>query len=55
MMKGQPVYDIVNRRGELVDRVQLPPFRTIPRFPPGVVYMAVKDAAGVVHLQRARR
>lgn len=54
MVKGQPVYDIVNRRGELTDRVQLPPFRTIAGFGPGVVYMAVKDAAGVVHVERAR-
>jgi hypothetical protein len=51
---GQPVYDIVNRRGELFDRVQLPSFRTIAGFGPGVVYMAVKDSAGVVHLERAR-
>ncbi|HEX3868669.1 MAG TPA: hypothetical protein VHV78_18030 [Gemmatimonadaceae bacterium] len=54
IVKGQPVYDIVNARGELVDRVQLPPFRTIAGFGPGVVYMAVKDPTGVVHLERAR-
>jgi hypothetical protein len=54
MLRGQPVYDIVNRKGELFDRVQLPPFRTIAGFGPGVVYMAVKDSAGVVHLERAR-
>src|SRR5207244_149326 len=48
-VKDQPVYDIVNRRGEVADRVQLPPFRTIAGFGPGVVYMAVKDAAGAVH------
>jgi hypothetical protein len=54
MVKGQPVYDIVNRRGELVDRVQLPAFRTIAGFGTGVVYMAVQDAAGVVHVERAR-
>ncbi len=53
-VKGQPVYDIVNSHGDLVDRVQLPPFRTIAGFGPGVVYMAVKDNAGVVHLERAR-
>ena len=51
---GQPVYDIVNRRGELFDRVQLPSFRTIAGFGPGVVYVAVQDRAGVVHLERAR-
>jgi hypothetical protein len=51
---GQPVYDIVNRRGEVVDRVQLPSFRAIAGFGPGVIYMAMKDAAGVVHLERSR-
>jgi uncharacterized membrane protein YgcG len=54
MAKDQPVYDVVNRRGELSDRVQLPPFRTIAGFGPGVVYMALKDSAGAVHLERAR-
>jgi hypothetical protein len=54
IVNGQPVYDIVNRQGELVDRVQLPPFRTIAGFAPGHVFMAVKDSAGVVHLERAR-
>ncbi|HEY4215773.1 MAG TPA: hypothetical protein VGM67_01475 [Gemmatimonadaceae bacterium] len=54
VVNGQPVYDVVNRRGELFDRVQLPPFRTIAGFGLGVVYLAVKDAAGVVHLERAR-
>jgi hypothetical protein len=53
MVNGQPVYDLVNQRGELFDRVQLPPFRTVAGFGPGVVYMAVKDAAGVVHLEAA--
>jgi hypothetical protein len=53
-VKGQPVYDIVNRRGELVDRVQLPPFRTVAGFGAGAIYMAVKDASGIVHLERAR-
>jgi hypothetical protein len=54
IVNGQPVYDLVNRRGELFDRVQLPPFRTLAGFGPGVVYMAVKDAAGVVHLEEAK-
>jgi hypothetical protein len=54
LVKGQPVYDIVNRNGVLTDRVTLPPFRTIAGFAPGVIYMAVKDSAGVVHLERAR-
>ena len=54
VVNGRPVYDIVNRQGALVDRVQLPPFRTIAGFGPGVVFMAVKDSAGVVHLEKAR-
>jgi hypothetical protein len=54
LVKGQPVYDVVNRQGTVVDRVQLPPFRTIAGFGPGAVYMAVKDSAGTVHLERAR-
>ena len=54
LVNGQPVYDIVNQQGQIIDRVQLPPFRTIAGFGPGAVYMAVKDPAGVVHLERAR-
>ena len=53
-VNGQPVYDVVNRRGELTDRVQLPPFRTIAGFGRGLVYTAVRDSAGVVHLECAR-
>jgi hypothetical protein len=51
---GRPVYDVINDSGELTDRVQLPPFRTIAGFGPGVVYMGVPDSTGVVHLERAR-
>jgi hypothetical protein len=51
---GRPVYDVVNRNGEITDRVQLRPFRTIAGFGPGVVYMGVRDSTGVTHLERAR-
>lgn len=51
---GRPVYDVVNPEGALVDRVQLPAFRTIAGFGKGVVYMAVADSTGGVHLERAR-
>lgn len=51
---GRPVYDVINRAGELTDRVQLPAFRTIAGFGPGVVYMGVTDSTGVIHLERAR-
>jgi hypothetical protein len=54
IVDGRPVYDVVNRRGEVADRVQLPPFRTIAGFGPGVIYMAVQDPTGAVHLERAR-
>jgi uncharacterized membrane protein YgcG len=51
---GRPVYDIVNRRGDIVERVQLPAFRTIAGFAPNAIFMAVQDAAGKVRLERAR-
>lgn len=51
---GRPVYDIVSSREGLVDRVQLPPNRTIAGFGNGVVYLAVLDDSGVAHLERAR-
>ena len=54
VLDGRPVYDVVNRRGELFDRVQLPAFRTIAGFGKGVIYMAVTDSARVVRLERAR-
>jgi hypothetical protein len=50
----KPLYDVVNDKGELVDRVLLPPHRTLAGFGPGVVYMGVNDSTGVVHLERAR-
>lgn len=41
------IYDVVNRGGELIDRVQLPPARQIVGFGKGgVVYMLARDAAG---------
>ncbi|OYV69438.1 MAG: hypothetical protein B7Z72_07620 [Gemmatimonadetes bacterium 21-71-4] len=51
---GRPVYDVVNEQGTLVDRVQLPAFRTIAGFGPGVVYLGVADSTGAIHLERAR-
>jgi len=54
MIDGRPVYDIVNSRGELVDRVQLPRNRTIAGFGNGVVYLGVRDENGVTHLEKAR-
>ncbi|HEY4215772.1 MAG TPA: hypothetical protein VGM67_01470 [Gemmatimonadaceae bacterium] len=54
VVDDRPVYDIVDHHGTLIDRAQLPAFRTIAGFGPGVLYMAVKDASGVIHLERAR-
>jgi hypothetical protein len=48
------VYDLVNRRGELFDRIQLPPGYTLVGFGPGrVVYLSMRDATGM-HLARVR-
>jgi hypothetical protein len=41
---GGPVYDVVNRKGELVDRVQIPVNRSIAGFGPGgAVYLTTRD------------
>ncbi|HMH26897.1 MAG TPA: hypothetical protein VK542_09980 [Gemmatimonadaceae bacterium] len=51
---ARPVYDIINRKGELVDRVQLPANRVLAGFGAGgVVYLAVRDGA-TAHLEKAR-
>lgn len=48
-----PIYDIIDSKGELVDRVQLPFGRVISGFGPGVLYMGVLDGAEA-RLERAR-
>ena len=51
---GGPVYDVVNRKGELVDRVQVPEGRTIVGFgPDGSVFLAAREGSAV-HLERAK-
>jgi hypothetical protein len=51
---GGPVYDVVSRSGELVDRIQLPPGYTLVGFGKGkVVYLTMRDATGL-HLARVR-
>jgi hypothetical protein len=51
---ARPVYDVVNRKGELIDRVQLPANRVLVGFGSGgVVYLAVRDG-GSAHLEKAR-
>ncbi len=54
MINGRPVYDIVNRDGVLVDRVQLPQYRTIAGFGNGVIFLGVRDGDVIMHLERAR-
>ena len=49
---GGPVYDVVNRQGALVERVQIPENRTIIGFGDGVVYLLNRDGATAT-LERA--
>ena len=52
---GGPVYDVINQKGELVDRVQIPENRTIVGFgSDSTVYLAVRDNA-IVYLERAKQ
>jgi len=47
------VYDVVNRKGELVERVQIPAGRTISAFGPGgVVYLTSREGQ-VTKLEKA--
>ena len=51
---GGPVYDIISRQGELVNRLQLPPRYTLVGFGRGrVVYLSLRDASGI-RLARVR-
>ncbi len=50
---GGSVYDIVNAKGELTDRVLLPAGRVIAGFGKGVVYMGVRDGTAGVRLEVA--
>ena len=51
---GGPVYDVVSREGQLVDRLQLPPGYQVVGFGRGKVgYLSMRDAQGV-HLARVR-
>lgn len=51
---GGPVYDVVNAKGELVDRVQVPKDRTIAGFGEnGVVYLVAREGT-TSKLERAR-
>lgn len=54
LVNGRPVYDVIDGGGQLVDRVQLPPYRTIAGFGLGLIYLGVQDSLGIVHVERAR-
>ena len=49
---GGPVYDVINRAGQLVERVQVPENRTIVGFGKGVVYLVHRES-GKAKLERA--
>jgi hypothetical protein len=52
---GGAIYDVVNRKGEIVDRVQVPAGRSIIGFGKGgVVYMTARDDKGT-WIERTKR
>jgi hypothetical protein len=54
VVNGGSVYDVINRQGVLIDRIQVPPGRVIAGFGPGgVVYIGVVDG-NITRLERAR-
>lgn len=54
VIAGGPVYDIVNARGELTERVQIPANRAIVGFGAGGVVYLMAHEKDVVTLERAR-
>jgi hypothetical protein len=51
---GGPVYDVINSKGELVERVQIPKDRTVMGFGEGgIVYLGVRNGTKVT-LEKAR-
>jgi hypothetical protein len=50
---GGLLVDVIDRKGELVDRIELPVGRTLVGVGDGVVYLAARESAGT-HLERAR-
>ena len=43
-----PIYDVVDRRGQLVDRIRIPPSLMLAGFGPGVVYFTSREGRGTV-------
>ena len=55
VLNGGSIYDVISGKGELIDRVVVPPGRVIAGFGAGgVVYMGVRETGGV-RLEQARR
>ncbi|MDP9201002.1 MAG: hypothetical protein M3P26_03580 [Gemmatimonadota bacterium] len=55
LVNGRPVYYLVNRRGSVIDRVQLPSGRIIAGFGRNhTVYLSFIDPAGGVRLERSQ-
>lgn len=53
-VNGVPVYNVVNRSGQLTDRVQLPAGRVVAGFGPGgIIYLGYRDG-NVARLEKAR-
>jgi len=51
---GGPIYDVVNKEGTIIDRIQIPQTYTLVGFGRGkVVFVAMRDATGA-HLARVR-
>ncbi len=54
MVNGGTVYNVISNKGELKDRILIPPGRVVAGFGPGgVVYMGVVDG-DITHVERAR-
>ena len=51
---GGLLYDVINRNGEIFQRVRIPPGRALAGFGgDGAVYLTFRDASGT-HIERAR-
>jgi hypothetical protein len=51
---GGPIYDVVNRKGELFDRIQIPTGHTLVGFGPGkVVYLSIREGT-TLKLERVK-
>ena len=52
--RGGTIYDVVNRKGELIDRVELPQGRTLIGFGPGGIVYLLSRNAGATRIEEAR-